>query len=107
MDNDTYRWLCLNRTHQNVVYQKEFASNYDSRLSEENYILSINDVREADEGTYKVQCWYKSPNEPISVFSESVDLKLQESFITLTSTIKPIHIVTETRGNHFIIVLFV
>ena len=73
-----------------MAFKKEEAHLYNPRLDEINYNLHINDVQASDEGRYLVQCWYRARNgSDIYLYTKSVDLKLQETGIIRTRTIKP------------------
>ena len=89
-----YRWILLDKTNRWVVYA-ERATSKMSRVSEKNYMLTIQGVRAEDEGAYRVDCWYGSINNVTWLRSNSVDLELQEP-TSITTTLTPIDIVTAT-----------
>ena len=84
LDKGHYRWVLTRDSRQKVAFKKEEPYRYDVRFSETNYVLSIDSVQRPDEGRYKVECWYTgSDNVPVYLYSNSVDLKLQEPIVTI------------------------
>lgn len=82
LDRRTYRWLFWGSKGTVNLFSKYSDVSADTRISEDNNILSIKNIQKADEGQYSVECWYGSPT--ILISSNKVDLKLQEPFFTVT-----------------------
>lgn len=82
LDRRTYRWLFWGSKGIVNLFSKYSDVSADTRISEDNNILSIKNIQKADEGQYSVECWYGSPT--ILISSNKVDLKLQEPFFTVT-----------------------
>ena len=92
-----YRWVHKNQTGEFVAFRKEEVERYGPRLDETNYILHIRNVTEKDEGRYRVQCWYRPKDK--TVYTNSVDLKLQETGGIIRST--TVNSRTPTKGKAF------